>query len=590
MLTYLKVRNLAIVEELEIEPGPGLNVLTGETGAGKSLLVDSLGFLSGSRASSGMIRTGEEKMTAEAAFHLPASAVAGLQALGIEIEEDGPEAELVIRRDISEAGRSRVSVNGSVVSVKELAEVMAQALEIHGQHESRLRIAGRTFRELLDEYGNHGARLERVEELYRQWKDLSSRLEDLAGSERDRELRLDLLAYQISEISAANLETGEEESLREERAVLSNAQATIEATSAAFSLVSESEDSAIVLVGRAEQALAPLARLIGEIHEIHQQLEEVRIRLQESARSLASMAESVRHDPIRLEEIESRLALIERLKKKYGATISEVLSHLEKTRDEHEKLTNFASSLQRLTAEEEASLSAFREHARELSRLRQETAGRLRAAIETELEDLAMEGSRIEVRVVATPASGSRLEIDGERVAFGPDGYDRVELWIAANPGEDLSSIQKVASGGELSRVQLAIGAALFRKSQTGSSATLVFDEIDSGIGGVVADAVGMKLKELARTNQVICVTHLPQIASFGTTHFHVWKEEVGGRTRARVTRLDEREARIDELARMLGGSHAIDSARAHARELLDRPADRAPARARKRSPARAVS
>ncbi|HEY0593509.1 MAG TPA: DNA repair protein RecN [Thermoanaerobaculia bacterium] len=588
MITYLRVRNLAIVEELAIEPGAGLNVLTGETGAGKSLLIDSLGFLSGARGSTSMIRSGEEKMTAEAVFHLPPPVAAELADAGVEAEIANGEAEVIVRREIADGGRSRVLVNGAVLGVRDLALAMEKILEIHGQNESLDRVAGQTFREILDHFARHDEAVEALRDLYKAWKAAAAELEDLSGAQRDRELRIDLLAYQISEIEGARLQPGEEEALRDERVVLANAQQMIEATSAAYELISESEESAIALAGRASQHLAGLAKVVPDIGALHDELEETRIRLQETARSIARVADSVRHDPARLEQIEERLALIDRLRRKYGNSIEEILAYYEGIRAEYRKLTDYETSLGALRQREDEAWHRYRVAAAALSAKRGAAAARFRKAIEGELRDLAMNGTSVDIRVGRAAAARSRLELDGEPTAFGADGWDRVEIWIAPNRGEELRPIQKVASGGELSRIQLAIAAALFEESGRGAGATLVFDEIDAGIGGRVADAVGGKLRALAKINQVICVTHLPQIAAFASTHFHVWKEEAKGRTRARVALLDA-EARVEEIARMLGGEERSESARAHARELLDRNGGGAD-KPRKRSPARAVS
>src|SRR5438876_1134922 len=421
MLTYLKVRDLAIVEELEIEPGSGLNVLTGETGAGKSLLIDSLEFLSGARGSTEMIRAGAEKMSAEAAF------------------EAGEE--MIVKREIAASGRGRVSINGSLFSVRELANAMDPILDIHGQSESHHRIAGQSYRELLDQFGGHAAMLDAVRTAYREWRDAASQLEELSSAQRDRALRLDLLKYQIDEISSAKLETGEEESLRSERSILAHAREMIEATAGAFAAIEEDENSALSQLARAVHVLQPLTR-----------------------------------------DIES--------------------------------------------------------------------------AIQNELRDLAME--RTTVRVAIEEASDSDT------------GFDSVDILVAPNRGEEPKAMQRIASGGELSRIQLAIAAALFKASPRSAGATLVFDEIDAGIGGRVAEVVGRKLQELAASNQVICVTHLPQIASFASTHFFVWKEDARGHTRARIRRLDDDEERVAEIARMLGGESVPASAVLHARELLD--------------------
>ncbi|HUP62153.1 MAG TPA: DNA repair protein RecN [Thermoanaerobaculia bacterium] len=617
MITYLKVKNLAIVEELAIEPGAGLNVLTGETGAGKSLLIDSLEFLRGARGSTDMIRAGSDKMTAEAVLHAPKSVAAQLEELGIDAEAQGETIELIVRRELG--GRARVLINGSPFSVRELGMAMDALLEIHGQHESHARIAGQSYRELLDEYGNHDTLLDVTRSTFAEWKRASDQLREMSDAQRDRTLRLDLLKYQLDEISAAKLDPPEEEALRGEKAILSHAREMIEATSGAFQLVDEDENSAIAQLGRALHLLQPLAKHIGEVSQLANDLQDSLYRLQDLARTLGGLSESVRLDPARLEQVEDRLVTIERLKKKYGATVEAVLEHLGRIQDEHERLADYEANLEKLQQAEEARLSAYRKAAEKLSAARKKAARAFEKAIQKELNDLAMERTTVKVDVSsaaphpgplparrgdgtgegratgeerATAGTGEGRatgeeratavpspRVGGERVALSeakgrvrgvtPHGADDVDILIAPNLGEEPKPMQRIASGGELSRIQLAIAAALFKASAHAAAATLVFDEIDAGIGGRVAEVVGRKLQELSARNQVICVTHLPQIASFGTTHFYVWKEDADGHTRARIRRLDAQEERVAEIARMLGGESIPASAVAHARELL---------------------
>ncbi|HET7435578.1 MAG TPA: DNA repair protein RecN [Thermoanaerobaculia bacterium] len=548
MITYLKVRNLAIVEELAIEPGAGLNVLTGETGAGKSLLIDSLEFLRGARSSSDMIRAGSDKMTAEAIFHLP-------EPLDVDIEME--EGELIVRREITAAGRGRVLINGSPLSVRELGEAMDAVIEIHGQNESHQRVAGQSFRELVDQFGGHTQLAENTRTAWREWKAAADQLHEMTDAQRDRTLKLDLLKYQIDEISAAKLDPAEEEALRGERAILSHAREMIEATSGAFQLVDEDENSAIVQLGRALHLLQPLARHITEIQQASDELQDALYRVQEVARTLGNLSESVRHDPRRLEQIEDRLVTIERLNKKYGGSIAGVLDHLGRIQDEYERLADYESSVEKLQRAEQARLADFRKTAEKLSAARKKAAKAFEQTIQKELNDLAMERTTVRVEVTTNDAAPAQ------------DGFDRIEILIAPNRGEEPKPMQRIASGGELSRIQLAIAAALFKSSDRAAAATLVFDEIDAGIGGRVAEVVGRKLRELASRNQVICVTHLPQIAAFGSTHFHVWKEDAAGHTRARIEKLEDDEQRVREIARMLGGETIPPSAIAHARELL---------------------
>jgi DNA repair protein RecN (Recombination protein N) len=556
MITYLKVRNLAIVEEFAIEPGAGLNVLTGETGAGKSLLIDSLEFLRGARGSTEMIRGGTDRMTAEAIVHLPAGAAEALEALGIETEAQDGEVELIVKREIAAGGRGRVLVNGSPLAVRELATAMDAALEIHGQHESHGRVAGQGYRELLDDFGGHGSMADATRAAYREWRAAAEQLEELTSAQRDRALRLDLLRYQIDEIGAARLDPGEEDALREERAILANAQEMTAATSGAFALLEDDESSALTQIARALHLLQPLAPQIHDLKAISDDLQEATYRLQEAARTLANLSESVRLDPARLEDVEDRLVTIERIRKKYGGSVTAALEHLGAIQDEHDRLSDFESSIEKLQRAEAQRHGAYRKAAEALSGARKKSAKTFERQIQTELNDLAMERTTVRVKVD-----------DGPEAA---DGIDRIDILIAPNRGEEPKAMQRIASGGELSRIQLAIAAALFKASGRAAAATLVFDEIDAGIGGRVAEIVGRKLQELSARNQVICVTHLPQIASFGTTHFYVWKEDAAGHTRARIRRLDDHDARVQEIARMLGGETVSASAVTHARELLE--------------------
>jgi DNA repair protein RecN (Recombination protein N) len=491
VITYLKVRNLAIVEELAIEPGSGLNVLTGETGAGKSLLIDSLEFLRGARGSTEMIRSGTDKMTAEAVFHVPKNVAKQLEEIGIDFDTAG---ELIVRREIG--GRSRVLINGSPLSVRELGAAMDALLEIHGQHESHQRVAGQTHRELVDEYGDHETLLDATRSAYREWKVASDQLQEMSEAQRDRALRLDLLKYQVDEISAAKLDPPEEDALREEKAVLSHAREMIEATSGAFRLVDEDEDSSIAQLGRAIHLLQPLSKHIADVRQIADDLQDALYRLQEVARTLGRLSETVRHDPARLEQVEDRLVTIERLRKKYGGTIESVLEHLGRIQDEYDRLADYEASLDKLQQAEASRLAVYRKAAEKLSAARKKAARAFEQAIQKELNDLAME--RTTVRVVVSSRALRQDSGQAPRGTPGAEGMDDIDILIAPNRGEEPKPMQRIASGGELSRIQLAIAAALFKASTHAAAATLVFDEIDAGIGGRVAEIVGRKLQELA--------------------------------------------------------------------------------------------
>ncbi|HEX7680838.1 MAG TPA: DNA repair protein RecN, partial [Thermoanaerobaculia bacterium] len=551
MITYLKVRNLAIVEEFAIEPGPGLNVLTGETGAGKSLLIDSLEFLRGARGSTEMIRAGADKMTAEAVFELPRETHDALEEIGV----DAGESEIIVKREIAVSGRGRVLINGSPLSVRELGGVMDAFLEIHGQHESHGRVAGQGYRELLDDYGGHATLLAATAGTHASWREAAEQWRELTDAQRDRTLRLDLLRYQIDEISAATIDPAEEETLRAERSMLANARQLAEASSGAFALVDDDEDSALAQLARALHLVQPLAAEIADIATITAEIEDAIYRLQETSRGLSRLSDSVRHDPARLEEIEDRLVTIERLKKKYGGSVEAVLTHLSTIQDEFERLSDYETSVDKLQRIEEERFASWRNAAQALSAARKKAAKKFESAIQSELNDLAME--RTTVKVVVDAA-------DPTREHGAVHGIDRIEILIAPNRGEEPKPMQRIASGGELSRIQLAIAAALFKASQHAAAATLVFDEIDAGIGGRVAEVVGRKLQELAVGNQVICVTHLPQIATFADHHYVIEKRETGGRAKTTVRQITGEE-RTEEVARMLSGAKLTETSRKHA-------------------------
>lgn len=588
MIVFLNVSNLAIVERFEIEPREGLNILTGETGAGKSLLIDSLQFLSGARGTTDQIRTGADRMVAEAIFEVPLELSPLLEEMGVEPEVRNGTIQVIARRELLLQGRGRAQINGVTVPARDLQRLTDQILEIHGQQNpSNARIAGQSFRGLLDQWAKTTDLVANLEQIHGEWKESHRILEERKQAQRDRSHRLDLLRYQIQEIEAARLIPGEEEELRSERARLAHAEEMLEAAAGAYSAVLEDDDSALSQVARAAQKLERLADRIDEIRPLHEELEEIRLRLQEVGRSIAAMGDSIRMDPRRLEEIEERLVLLERLRKKYGSDIGEILDTLAAAIAERDELEDWEASLARLEQSERDRFEAYRQLALDVSTRRRDSVPELERRIRQQLHDLAMERTTVRILVSTTVDPESRFELEGKPIGFGPDGIDQVEILIAPNLGEEPKPLQKIASGGELSRIQLAIAVTLFEAAGRAHGTTLVFDEIDAGIGGRVAEVVGRKLRQLAETNQILCVTHLPQIASLGTAHFHVWKEDVEGRTQARIRPLETEDQRVDEIARMLAGETVSDAARAHALELLR---DGSAASRRKRRSAPAVS
>lgn len=570
VISYLRIGNLAIVDRAEIEPGEGLNVLTGETGAGKSLLIDSLQFLSGARGSTELIRSGEEKLTVQAIVFAPASIRPLLEELSIEAEgSEGEPVELVIRREISTNGRGRAQVNGTIVTIRDLVRTLEDLMEVHGQNQSISKVGGRSHREMLDEWAGNQRLLAQSRELYDEWTRSRDELDRIRAAASNRAQRTDMLQFQIRELEQASISEDEKEQLVSERSILAHSNDLAEATNLALEWISEGDDSAVSLLGRSNERIAPLARKVELLDPIDRELNELLIRLEELAREIASISSDLRNDPERLEEVESRLALIERLERKYAMSSSELVAHLSTLRSELAELEDWEASVDSGAQREKKAFEEWQAVAAEISARRKAAAGELSRAIETQLHELAMASTRVKLEVSTSSRKDSRLSIEDEPVAFGPEGYDQVTMFVAPNPGEPFKTIEKTASGGELARIQLAVAAALAERQSGATSTTLIFDEIDAGVGGRVADVVAKKLARLSHRFQVICVTHLPQIAAAGSRHFSVAKEIEGSRTRATIRVLDDEAERVEEVARMLAGESITESARTHARELL---------------------
>jgi len=562
----LFVRNFALFEEVEVEFGPGFNVLTGETGAGKSLLVGAITFVLGARAGAEVVRRGEKEAIVEATFDVSKAPLARRAA-----EEAGFEPEdglLTFSRELSSSGRSRFRINGRTATLSVVRSIAKFLIDVHGQHEHQSLLDVSRHLDFLDSLGGEaveGLRLE-VERLYREWRALVEERERIISGERERAQRLDLLQFQRREIDAANLRVGEEEELRREREILVNAERLHEAAATAYKLAYESEEgpAAADLLGGAVGALEEGAKIDGRLRGPLEALSQASSLVEEAARELANYIESLEFDPRRLEEVESRLDLIERLKRKYGDTIEAILEYRRRIEGEIEELSTAEERLGevegRISEVERELAGAARRLSEERRRLARELSRRMRQ----ELSELAMPHARFEVAVRVEP-SEEGIEWEGVKVAIGSRGVDRVEFLFSANPGEPPGPLSKIASGGEMSRVMLALKSIHAWESQV---PTLIFDEIDIGIGGRTALAVAEKLRKVADRTQVLCVTHLPQIASLADHHFVVEKVEEGGRTRVVVWRLPE-EGRAREIARMLGGEELTPVTLRHAEELL---------------------
>jgi DNA repair protein RecN (Recombination protein N) len=565
VLLRLHVKNLAVLAGAEVEFGPGLNVLTGETGAGKSIVVDSLALLAGARAASDLIREGADTLTVSGVFDASADWREVLEAAGIEVEE----REVVVRREINREGRNRVFVNDQPATLRLLADLAPGLLRLHGQREELGLVEPDLQRAWLDRSGGEegAALLERVRALHGEYARLAARLERVQGDERLRNERLDLLRFHAEEIDGARLVAGEEDELRAERLVLRHVEAIRGGLSAAAAHLDEDDGAAVERLARARHALEEIAEFEPLARAWAAEIEEARIRAEEVARSLESRLDAVESDPGRLDWLEDRLAALERLFRKHGSSSAEILAKRREIGAELEELGGDAAQRDELERAVGAALQSYRVAALELSLRRRGWAEALQTRVEDELRDLALQRARFSVDLAAQPRSGSPLALDGTPVDFGPQGIDRVTFLLAPNPGEAARPIARAASGGELSRLYLAVQLASGGGALAGD-ATLVFDEVDAGIGGAEAEAVGRKLRRLARRGQILAVTHLPQVASCGNLHFRVAKRVAAGRTFAEVHRLDP-PGRIEEVARMLAGKKVTAASLSHAAELL---------------------
>ncbi len=571
MLRELHVKNIAVVAEATVELGPGLNALTGETGAGKSIVVDSLALLAGARASADLVRSGAETLTVTGVF-----APAGTAWRGV-LEEAGLEAEggeLLVRREISRSGRNRVFVNDQPATARLLADLAPELLRIHGQRDELGLTAPDLQREWLDLSGGAAATelCARVAAAHDKRARLAARLERLTGDERARRDRLELLRLQAREIDAAHLEEGEEEGLRVERDALRHREAILSAVGGAFSLLVDEEDAAAPRVARARGLLAELEALLPAAREWTAELDEARIHLEEVGRELSARLDSADADPGRLDHVEERLALVERLGRRFGGAAAplssgRLLALRREIAAEIEELSGDALGQDELAAQVTAALEEYRRAALALSQARAGWGEALARRIEAELADLGLAKARLAVRLARRRAAGSPLAIDGEAVDFGRSGIDHVVFELAANPGEEMGPLSRRASGGELARIYLALQLAVGR-NDGGPAPSLVFDEVDVGVGGAQAAALGKKLQRLGEGGQILVVTHLAQVASHADRHYRVSKKERAGRTFTQVAPLSAAE-RVEEIARMLAGSKVTELSRSHAGELL---------------------
>lgn len=569
MLRELHVKNLAVLAAASVDLGEGLNVLTGETGAGKSIVVDSLLLLAGARAEADLLRTGAETLTVTGIFEPAGTAWRGvLEDAGIE--PDGPE--LLVRREIQREGRNRVYVNDQPATARLLTDLAPFLLRIHGQREEMGLVDPELQRVWLDRMGGpQGEELLRAtEQAHDAWRRLRDRLDRARGDERVRRERLDLLRFQAREIDDAHLTAGEDEELKAERDVLRNREEITRALGSSYDLLFDDEDAAVDRLGRAQTLLEGIAQWEPKAGEWGGELEELRVRLDELAADLRRRVDGLEADPDRLNQVEDRLARVERLVRKYGTDVAGILERRRAIEREIDELTEDEAGREELEARERQARERYCQTALELSAARRLWGRELAQRMEQEMKDLGLAKARIEVALERRRLEGSPVEVDGESVESGPRGIDQVVYLFAANPGEEARPLARVASGGELSRLYLALQlAARGEETARETSPTLVFDEADVGVSGAQAAALGRKLQRLASGAQILAVTHLPQMACHADHHFRVTKHVRDGRTHTHVEALD-RDARITEIARLLAGEEITEASRSHARELID--------------------
>ena len=607
MLAELRIRDFAIIDELQLHFAPGFSALTGETGAGKSIIVDAVELVLGGRADATSVRAGADRTIIEAVFRLEPGQ---RTAIDLVLEREGLEGDdpglLLLGREVRLSGRNVCRVNGRAITLALLRQVAEGLVDIHGQSEHLSLLRVREHVNLLDRYAELWPLRVRVAELAGRVREIRRELADLVLREQELAHRADLLQFQIGEIGAAALQFGEEKELLKERLRLTHAEQLAALVSEALCTLEEGEGQAVAaldLLGAALRALEGLARVDPTLEPRLRAAESLNYQVEELVRGLRDYQEQIEHNPQRLQEVEERLTLIRRLERKYGTTIPAVLTYAEKAAQELDTITHSEERVAELQAEQERLLAELGELAAELSLRRREAAERLAAGIEDELGDLRMEGARFgvdfklredpegvpvdelriancELRMTNGELLSAISNLQSARVAFDSSGIDRVEFLVSPNPGEPLKPLVKIASGGETSRLMLALKTVLSRADET---PTLIFDEIDQGIGGRVGATVGEKLWGLtAETgtgdlrHQVLCVTHLPQLAGFGDVHFrvekHVEKTGAGERTVARVRQL-QGGARVEELAQMLGASG--EAAYRSAEEILGQVASR---------------
>jgi DNA repair protein RecN (Recombination protein N) len=550
MLQLLNISNIALIDNMQVEFESGLNLLTGETGSGKSIIVDALGVLIGGKFSGELLKSGTDRGSIEGLFSVTTNPE--LEAL-LENAGLAPATELIIRREITANGRNKIFINNQLATQSLLRELRPYLVDIHGQGDQQTLFNPETHLEILDAFAGNGLLRERVAAAYRTWANLGRELEELRRHEAEKFQLVDTLKFQIAELERAQLSLGEDERLEEERRRLANVEKLTALCQSSYSRIYEEDGAAVTRVRQSLKEIEELAEYESSFREYLEGLESARAVLEDLSFSLRDFADRLEFSPARLAEIEDRLAELSRLKRKYGGSIASALDHFARSEDRLKEIETSEEREQALNEEIAIARRGYLELAEKLHKERVRAAKRFEQAVEKGIAEVALDRARFQVQVSDDAEAG------------GQKGIDHTEFYFSANVGEEVKPLARVASGGEASRLMLVL-----KTVANGSQfpRTIVFDEIDTGIGGRVSEAVGVKLKKLAQTNQVLCVTHQPQIARFADNHLVVQKEALKTRTQVSVGKLDK-AGRIEEIARMLTGAEITESARRHAKELL---------------------
>ncbi|MCX8123811.1 MAG: DNA repair protein RecN [Spirochaetes bacterium] len=563
MLVELRIKNFILIDELSVTFGKGLNILTGETGAGKSILIDALSGVLGEKMSTDMIRSGYDRAVLEGIFDI--SNLPQVQHI-LELSGiDNDDNTLILRREIYSNGKGRCFANSVQIPLSKLKEIADYLVDIHGQNEHQNIIQVAKHRELLDNFGRLQPLVQKMSQLHKQLQEIKEKIQSLQIDEREKARRIDYLTHAIGEIEQANLQPNEEEALKNESNLLSNAEKLFNELNTVQELM-QGDRGVVQSLKKIEMSLGHMANYDPNLSSVLETVREAYYSLEDAHATLRDYSRSIDFSPERINQVEERLALISSLKKKYGDSIQDVIAYAQNAKRELATITSTEEALDKLQQEYQITLKQARELALQLSEKRLESAKKLEQMVTQELADLGMQGTVFRVSIKREISPEGEIEANNKRYILYPHGLDRVEFLLSANEGEDLRQLRKVASGGEMSRIMLALKKCILDADIVDS---LVFDEVDAGIGGKTAEVVGKKLKALAKQRQVLVITHLPQIAAMSDNHYMVQKKSVNARTTTYVEKLSPDE-KVNEVARMLAGEIVTDLSIKHAKELIE--------------------